>query len=161
MPGHCNPIARGGRSGGMRRLLALAVLALAVPAASAADTPQLVGSVGPGFSIRLIAADGSSISHLDPGRYSILVHDLSDEHDFHLVGPGVDVTTDVDFVGDKTLAVTLTDGTYRYQCDPHASIMKGSFTVGAVAATPAPTVKPAPKPKPKPKPKKKPAPKKR
>jgi plastocyanin len=32
-------------------------------------------------------------------------------------------------VGNKTWTVKLKKGTYKYQCDPHASIMKGSFKV--------------------------------
>jgi plastocyanin len=38
--------------------------------------------------------------------------------------------TEVSFVGDKTVTVTLNKGTYTYQCDPHASSgMKGTFEV--------------------------------
>jgi plastocyanin len=68
------------------------------------------------------------------------VHDFSEMHNFHLTGPGVNVSTAVERVETVTWTVTLTDGTYRFMCDPHASIMRGSFTVG----TPPPT---APKPK--------------
>jgi plastocyanin len=32
-------------------------------------------------------------------------------------------------VGTKTWTVTLKAGKYTYVCDPHASFMKGSFTV--------------------------------
>jgi plastocyanin len=31
--------------------------------------------------------------------------------------------------GTTTWKVTLKKGTYKYVCDPHASFMKGSFTV--------------------------------
>ena len=50
-------------------------------------------------------------------------------------------------VEDKTFTVTLTDGTYFFQCDPHSSQMKGSFTVGTVTTTtttPTPVTPPAP-----------------
>ena len=40
-----------------------------------------------------------------------------------------DVVTDVGFVGDKTVTVTLKKGTYKFVCDPHKSFMKGSFKV--------------------------------
>ncbi len=62
-------------------------------------------------------------------------------HDFHLKGPGVDVSTPIEQTGDFTFTVTLAAGTYTYVCDAHASVMKGSFTVGAVS-TPAPPPKP-------------------
>ena len=51
-------------------------------------------------------------------------------HNFHLLGPGVDEEiTDVPFVGEKSVTVTLEPGTYTYQCDPHAAQMNGTFTV--------------------------------
>jgi plastocyanin len=38
--------------------------------------------------------------------------------------------TSVPFTGTKTVTVTLKQGKYTYQCDPHAaSGMKGSFNV--------------------------------
>jgi plastocyanin len=38
--------------------------------------------------------------------------------------------TDVVFVGENSVTVTLKPGTYTYQCDPHAANgMKGTFTV--------------------------------
>jgi plastocyanin len=40
------------------------------------------------------------------------------------------VVTDVGFIGDKTVTVTLKEGTYTYQCDPHVSSgMRGTFEV--------------------------------
>ena len=121
--------------------LAAAAALLLLPAASSADTSQLVGTVGPGFTISLKGADGAPVTHLDPGTYQLLVHDLSSEHDFHLFGPpgsGVDATTgpDLEFVGDKTFTLVLKDGIkVDFVCDAHA-VMHGSFTVGTVAATP-------------------------
>jgi len=44
-------------------------------------------------------------------------------------GPGVDKKTSVGGQGTSTWKLTLKKGTYKYVCDPHASIMKGSFTV--------------------------------
>jgi plastocyanin len=120
---------------------ALAVFAAAALAGpTAAENPQLVGTVGPDFTIGLANASGARVSHLDPGTYDLVVHDLADIHNFHLFGPGVDVSTDIDFVGDKTFTVTFKDGNYTYVCDPHGTAMIGRFTVG----TPPP---PAPKPK--------------
>jgi len=126
----------------MRALVTVAAAAavLLLPAASPADPTQLVGSVGPGFVITLQNADGSAVTHLAPGTYQLVVHDLSDEHDFHLFGPpgsGIDVTTgpDLTFVGDKTFTLVLPDGVkVDYVCDAHA-VMHGTFTVGTVAPT--------------------------
>jgi hypothetical protein len=123
------------------------LLLLLLPASSSADSPQLIGTVGPGFTISLKGADGSPVTHLDPGTYQLLVHDLSEEHDFHLFGPPgstLDATTgpDLTFVGDKTFTIVLEDGmTVDFVCDAHA-VMHGSFTVGTVAATPPPAAKP-------------------
>jgi hypothetical protein len=108
---------------------------LTVGGSAAADTSQLTGVVGPGFNISLQDGSGARVTNLAPGTYTLTVQDKSDIHNFHLAGPGVDVATDIDFVGTQTFTVTLTNGTYRYDCDAHAATMKGSFTVG----TPAPT----------------------
>src|SRR4029077_16853227 len=102
---------------------------------------QLVGSVGPGFVISVKDSSGANVTPLDPGTYPLLVHDLSAEHNFHLTGPGVDVTTDVTGTGDQTFTITLTDGVYNYQCDAHPTQIHGAFAVGTA------TLPPPPKPK--------------
>ncbi len=136
----------------MRRLVAataaLASFAL-VGMAGAAGTP-LEGSVGPGFAISLKDASGVAVSHLDPGAYDITVDDLSDEHNFHLTGPGgVDVSTEVVGTGTQTFSVSLVDGRYTFICDAHPIQMKGSFTVGATSSPPPPppTTPPPPAPR--------------
>jgi plastocyanin len=86
----------------------------------------LNGSVGPGFTISLDGTDG-----LTAGDYTLVVDDQAAEHNFHLTGPGgVDVATDVSEEGEESFDVTLEAGEYTFVCDPHASQMKGSFTVG-------------------------------
>jgi plastocyanin len=86
----------------------------------------LNGSVGPGFEISLDGTDG-----ITAGDYTIVVNDQSSAHNFHLTGPGgVDVSTSVSEEGEKSFDVTLVAGEYKFQCDPHASSMNGSFTVG-------------------------------
>jgi hypothetical protein len=122
----------------------VAVALLGAGGARAAD-PVLTADVGQGdgFTIGVVDASGSPVTHLDPGTYTLVVHDHSSFHDFHLSGPGVDVTTDVDGIGDRTFTVTFVDGKYFFQCDPHSAQMKGSFTVGTVTETP-----PAPAPPP-------------
>ena len=86
----------------------------------------LNGSVGPGFDISLEGTEG-----LTAGDYTLVVNDQSSAHNFHLTGPGgVDVSTDVSAEGEKSFDITLVAGEYRFQCDPHASSMNGTFTVG-------------------------------
>ena len=85
----------------------------------------LNGSVGPGFEISLDGTDG-----LTPGSYTLVVNDQSSAHNFHLTGPGVDVKTEVGAEGEQSFEIELQAGEYTYVCDPHASQMNGSFTVG-------------------------------
>jgi plastocyanin len=86
----------------------------------------LQGSVGPGFEISI---EGGS--NLAPGRYTLVVDDKSSSHNFHLTGPGgVDVSTSVEAEGQQSFEVELAAGEYRFVCDPHASSMNGTFTVG-------------------------------
>ena len=93
---------------------------------SAGSATMLNGSVGPGFDISLDGTDG-----ITAGDYTLVVNDQSTAHNFHLTGPGgVDVSTEVSEEGEKTFDVTLVAGEYKFQCDPHASQMNGSFTVG-------------------------------
>ncbi len=111
------------------KLAAFAVIAaaLAVPGALAA-TPTLNGLVGPGFNISL-KQGGTKVLKLKAGTYVIKVSDKSGIHNFHLSGPGVNKKTSVGAQGSFTWKVTLTKGTYKYICDPHAALMKGSFKV--------------------------------
>jgi plastocyanin len=86
----------------------------------------LNGSVGPGFDISISGADG-----ITAGDYTLVVDDQSSAHNFHLTGPGgVDVATDVGAEGEESFDVTLEPGEYTFVCDPHASQMRGTFTVG-------------------------------
>ena len=89
----------------------------------------LDGTVGPGFDIAL-KRNGQAVTTLTPGTYILNVDDQADIHNFHLTGPGVDVSTDVSFKGTKSFTITLKAGKYHYQCDPHASSLNGDFTVG-------------------------------
>ena len=94
--------------------------------ASAGDGSTLSGTVGPGFDISLDGTDG-----LTAGDYTLTVEDLSSAHNFHPTGPGdVDVSTSVGDEGEESFQVTLEPGEYTFVCDPHASQMRGTFTVG-------------------------------
>ena len=65
----------------LRGLVALAAAAafILVPAgaSSVSANPELLGSVGPSFSIRLTNPDGSLVTKVDPGTYDVVVRDLS------------------------------------------------------------------------------------
>lgn len=90
----------------------------------------LKATVGPGFTISLTQANSHKpVTTLKAGRYLIVVRDLSNIHDFHLTGPGIDKSTSVSGKGTSVWKLNLKPGNYSYVCDPHASIMKGSFTV--------------------------------
>ncbi len=123
----------------LRRLLlplALAGLALTVAAAGNAGTAaahkKLVGEVGPGFKIEVTTPADKDVKTLKAGTYTIVVEDKASIHNFHLIGPGVNKSTSVAFVGKKTWTLTLRRGRYTYQCDPHATQgMKGTFRVTA------------------------------
>ena len=107
---------------------ALAAVAVAVAPASAAP-PKLVGTVGPGFTITL-KKGGVKVTTLKAGKYTLVVQDKSNLHNYHLKGAGLNkVVTSVSFVGTKTMTITLKAGTYKYVCDPHAATMHGAFKV--------------------------------
>lgn len=123
----------------LRLVVVPAAVAFALlPSASHGQSRSLTGTVGPGFTITLRDASGARVQHLDPGDYTIVVSDLSPEHNFHLSGPGnVNELTRVEDTGPVTWNVTFRDGIYTYQCDPHSSTMRGRFAVGS-AQLPAP-----------------------
>ena len=102
-------------------LLALGAIAIvALPVAAA--TPKLPGTVGPSFTI-------SMKKPTKAGKYSLVVNDKSDEHNFHLKGPGVNVKTGVTNTGNRTFAIKVAKGKYTFVCDPHSDDMRGSFTI--------------------------------
>lgn len=123
----------------LKRLLlpiALATISLAVTVAAGAGTRTaksilLTGEVGPGYTIEVKRA-GKDLTTIKAGTYKIKVEDKASVHDFHLTGPGLNKSTSVPFVGEKTWTVTLEPGKYTYKCDPHALAgMKGTFRVTA------------------------------
>jgi plastocyanin len=104
-------------------------LALAAPLGATSSVTKLTGTVGPGFTITLKKGT-AKVRTVKAGTYKITVSDKSNIHNFHLRGPGVNkVITGTPFKGTKTVTVKLKKGTYRYVCDPHATIMRGSFKV--------------------------------
>lgn len=110
-----------------RLALAAAALGLIAVVPAQAALPKLTGSVGPGFTITLKKGT-TKVTNLKAGKYTLVVSDKATTHNFHLTGAGVNVKTGVLAVGTKTFTVTLQKGkTYRFLCDPHPTVMKGSF----------------------------------
>jgi plastocyanin len=113
---------------------AVATLAVAVVVPSAQSSSQkikgnLVGTVGPGFTITLTQG-GKKVKTLKPGTYKITVHDKGTIHNFHLFGPGVNKKTSVPGIGTFHWTVTFKKGSYTYRCDIHFKIgMIGHFKV--------------------------------
>jgi plastocyanin len=106
-----------------------AITAAAVLASAQAATPVLKGEVGPGFTIEVTKA-GKDVKKLKAGTYRIKIEDKANIHNFHLMGPGLNKSTTISFVGEKTWKIKLKPGKYTYQCDPHAfNGMKGTFKV--------------------------------
>jgi plastocyanin len=127
----------------MLLVAALAVIGLALPGAVGARTAAtpLTATVGTAaspdaFQIDLRDASGAKVTHLDPGAYTITVHDYSTIHNFALSGPGVSQHSDLDRAETLTWEVTFSNGTYNYVCQAHPGSMKGSFTVGTVTTPP-------------------------
>lgn len=111
------------------KLVALAAVIAALSTSSAlAATPTLNGTVGPGFTITLKKGT-TKVTKLTAGKYKFVIADKSSIHNFHLKGPGLDKKTSVGGMGTTTWTITLKKGKYTFVCDPHASFMKGSFTV--------------------------------
>jgi plastocyanin len=108
----------------------VAVAALVAVAIAAAETamalPKLHGTVGPGFTISLKNAHGRAVKTLTPGKYTFIVKDKANIHNFTLNGPGIrnKTITGTTFVGTKTVTLRLKKGTYRFYCTVHPTITR-------------------------------------
>lgn len=111
--------------------LALAALSFLLPSSGSAAPKAVVGTVGPGFTIG-VKLGGKPVTKLERGvAYRFVVGDRSPIHNFHLRGPGVNkVLTTIPYTGTRSIVLRLEKGTYTFLCDPHASVMRGSFRVG-------------------------------
>ena len=112
----------------MKYVLLLALVALLAVSTASAGTITLTGTTGPGFTITLKQGT-TKVTKLKAGTYIFKISDKSSIHNFHLFGPGVNKLTSVGGTGTFTWKLTLKAGKYTYQCDPHKSFMKGTFTV--------------------------------
>jgi plastocyanin len=123
-----------------RIALVTLLAALVLPSAVAqADNPRLVAVVGTNeaFVISLRDAAGNQVTHPDAGTYDIAVSDRAVAHNFHLQGPGVEMSTPIGDKQETTWTVTFGDGRYTYVCDAHASQMRGPKKTISVKPKPA------------------------
>ena len=111
------------RATSLALVVSAGALGLAPGGLGATRAHTLSGTVGPGFTITM------NKKVVPAGRYVITVRDLASIHDFHLIGPGVNKRTSVSGEGTTTWTVTLSKGTYTYQCDPHRAFMNGTLRV--------------------------------
>lgn len=105
----------------------------AVEGEGAGEPQVLLGTVGEpdnpdAFTITLTDAAGEPVDSVPAGSYEIRVVDLSQIHNFHLIGPDVDESTTVPETTQTVWEVELEAGDYTYVCDPHASMI-GELTV--------------------------------
>lgn len=114
-------------------VLALAAVLLPGSARSAAKATALNVTVGPGFTIRVTDAAGGNVTQLDPGEYAITIKNLSpnQEHNFHLLGPGLNKKTGVAFRGSVSWKVRFKAGKkYTVRSDAHRKLRR-TFTATA------------------------------
>jgi hypothetical protein len=147
----------------MRRalLLAAAVAAIGVlPAAGDAGptigarslaTYDLEGGVDDDWSIWLVPPGGDNVTTVPPRTYVIDVSDSSNDHNYHLRGPGVDIATSIGREEYTAWTVTLAPGTYEYFSDSEPREIHESFTVSE-SAPPLPPPPPPPPPQTQPPP---------
>jgi plastocyanin len=135
------------------RSATVVILGLAfLPAAGAqrSEPPVLTAIVGTNdaYVITLNDASGKKISEIPAGTYTVVVHDESKIHNFHLASnedDTVDFRTDLEFVGEQSFTVTFKPHTrYAYACEPHWQTMNGSFLATGTSTPPPPPPPAAP-----------------
>ncbi len=120
--------------------------AFRLTAASGDGPAPLQARVGPDYIISFTMADGTPITTLTAGTYTIHAVDTEVEHNFHIFGPGVDLSTGANQEEDDLWTATFqNNNVYTYRCDIHPTVLNGTVTVGnpvvvaTVAAPPPPT----------------------
>jgi len=120
-----------------RLLVTLVGIAAALAVAGTAfsqgqSTPKLVGTVGPGYTIKLTKS-GVKVRSLRAGTYRFAITDKSSLHNFTLEretgGRFEKHLTGTAFTGPKTVTVILKRGKWKYYCSVHESQMFGFFIV--------------------------------
>jgi plastocyanin len=122
-----------------RLLVALAIAALvgALPATAAPGATTVTLAVNSDAFVISLTSNGKKVTKLKPGTYTFKLVDKSGIHDVHLFRgtktvkdtKGKGVLTTVGGKTTKTVTVKLTKGKNTFVCDPHATTMKGAFTV--------------------------------
>jgi plastocyanin len=122
-----------------RLLVALAIAALvgALPATAAPGATTVTLAVNSDAFVISLTSNGKKVTKLKPGTYTFKLVDKSGIHDVHLLRgtktvkdtKGKGVLTTVGGKTTKTVTVKLTKGKNTFVCDPHATTMKGAFTV--------------------------------
>jgi plastocyanin len=115
----------------------------AAVASRTAVSSTLHGFVHQNDAIGLTFDDGSAVGSqardvptIPPGTYTIRVIDDADIHNFHLSGPGVDMTTGVEGTASPTWTVTFqAGGSYTFWCDIHPDFMTGSFIASGAGSS--------------------------
>jgi hypothetical protein len=118
----------------MRRsctFVVVTVVAAVAAASGMARSHYIVhGTVGSNSTIALKDGVGHAFTEGRAGMYIISVTDKSSHDGFHLVGPGVSlVITGEQFVGGRTVSVTLGPGTHHYVSDAHPRSLRGTFVL--------------------------------
>ncbi|HEY3921687.1 MAG TPA: hypothetical protein VGL76_06185 [Gaiellaceae bacterium] len=123
-----------------RAIVVLTALALATVVAHAAVSQTIYVDLDADGNIHVTYSDGSPIgAAVPPGTYSLVVNnngldDLGNPHQFHLFGPGVDVSGTPNV--QTTSTVTFQSGaTYTYQDDLNSSTTRHTFVA---TTTPSP-----------------------
>ena len=120
----------------LRPLLAaalFAVLAVPVSASGSPIVPQLTANVT-ATSITLVGADGKRVRVLQPNTYRIVVHDRTTVQNFHLVGPGVNISSDLlpcENPAPVNTVMLLPSSTYTYEDSRHPDLTHVVFTTSA------------------------------
>lgn len=127
-------------------IVAVALTAAISPTAALAQN-RLIATVGTSDAevITLTHENGTAVTDIPAGTYTIEVRDRSRLHNFHLTGPGVDRQTQIATTGTETWTVTLrNESRYTFLCDAHPATMRDTFTTGGGPPSPPPPPPPPP-----------------
>src|SRR5579862_9302662 len=119
-----------------------AVRSHAAVASHSAVSSNLSAYVHDDASIDLTYADGTDVGSqgrtpptIPAGTYTIHVVDDTSEHNFHIMGPGVNQQTDIGGTETDNWTVTFQPGQqYRFQCDEHPDFMWAVFNTSGTAS---------------------------
>jgi plastocyanin len=112
---------------------------LSYPSVARPSNPILVGKDGlrrahNAYVISLTFPDGTRVTSIPAGTYTLVVHDYSRIHNFALGSQTQNkrlLTTGIRWRGTRTYNIALSPGNYAYACSAHFRTMNGAFTVTA------------------------------